>query len=255
MPFVGGALVFIIQAYFAYHALKTGRPYWWIFVIMAFPVMGCVLYYFLEVFPNSRKSRSVGKVVNSVAKAIDPDKNFRSHVADLETCGSVENRIALARECITRGMNNDACELLRSCLTGVHQEDPDVRFELANALLLNTKYDESREVVRRLLETHPSFRPQELHLLYAKALEATNQLEASLAGFSVLANTYPGEEERWRYRALLKRIGRSTEAQEVFRKMITGAERTVKTCKGKFAGLIYRFEDIESDPLFCHEKL
>jgi hypothetical protein len=44
MPLVGG-LVLAIQLCFAYHALKTGRAYWWLFVIMGFPVMGCVLYY------------------------------------------------------------------------------------------------------------------------------------------------------------------------------------------------------------------
>jgi hypothetical protein len=43
-------LSLFIQFCFAFHALKTGRPYWWIFVIMAFPVMGCLIYYFVEVF-------------------------------------------------------------------------------------------------------------------------------------------------------------------------------------------------------------
>ena len=32
MPIIGG-LVLLIQFCFAYHALKTGRPYWWIFII------------------------------------------------------------------------------------------------------------------------------------------------------------------------------------------------------------------------------
>ena len=56
MPLIG-AVVVLIQFCFAYHALKTGRPYWWLFVIMAFPVMGCVIYYFVEVFPGSREAR------------------------------------------------------------------------------------------------------------------------------------------------------------------------------------------------------
>jgi len=43
MPILA-ALIFVIQICFAYHALKTGRPYWWLFIIMGFPVMGCVLY-------------------------------------------------------------------------------------------------------------------------------------------------------------------------------------------------------------------
>ena len=47
MPLLG-LVVLIIQICFAYHALKSGRPYWWLFVIMAFPVVGCLLYYFID---------------------------------------------------------------------------------------------------------------------------------------------------------------------------------------------------------------
>ena len=39
MPILG-AILLLIQGCFAYHALKTSRPYWWLFVIMGFPVMG-----------------------------------------------------------------------------------------------------------------------------------------------------------------------------------------------------------------------
>jgi hypothetical protein len=41
----------------------------------------------------------------------------------------------------------------------------------------------------------------------------------------VLADTYPGEEGRWRYGALLKRLGRADAAQDVFRRMLRNAER------------------------------
>jgi len=39
MPILG-AIVLFIQLCFAYHAYKTGRAQWWLFVIMGFPVMG-----------------------------------------------------------------------------------------------------------------------------------------------------------------------------------------------------------------------
>src|SRR5687767_3200469 len=103
MPILGVVLL-IIQLCFAYHALKTGRAYWWLFVIMGFPVVGCVLYYFVEVFPTSRESRKAEKAVRTIARALDPDKGLRERVADLEACGSVDNRVLLARECIDHRM-------------------------------------------------------------------------------------------------------------------------------------------------------
>lgn len=224
MPILGG-IVLLIQLCFAYHALKSGRAYWWLFVIMAFPVMGCVLYYFIEIFPTSRESRSAERAVRAISKALDPDKNLRARVADVEACGSVENRVLLARECIEHGMHEDAAALYRSCLSGVHESDPDIRYGLAKALLLSGKFDESLSVGQKLRASHPTFRAAEVRLVVARALEGANRLEEALAELKALAEIYPGEEGRWRYGALLGRLGRAQDAQEVFHRMLRNGER------------------------------
>jgi hypothetical protein len=224
MPIVGG-LVFVIQICFAYHALKSGRPYWWLFVIMAFPVMGCLLYYFIEVFPSSRESRSAHKAARAIARAFDPDKDLRTLVADVDACGSVENRMHLARECMEQGMHAEAEALFRSCLNGIHETDPDLRYGLARALLFQAKHDEALVIASRLRASHPTFRANEVGLVVARALEGTSRFEEALAQFGVLASSYPGEEGRWRYGALLARLGRVQDAREVFRRMLNNAER------------------------------
>lgn len=224
MPILG-AVVLLIQLSFAYHALKTGRPYWWLFVIMAFPVVGCVLYYFIEVFPMSRESRKAEKAVQALAKAFDPDKSLREHAANLEDCGSVENRVALARSCMDRKLYREAAALYRSCLAGVHEKDPDIRHGLAAALLGAGDFTEAQAVVQALRQSHASFRGPEVRLTLAKALEGMGRLDEALAEYRVLADTYAGEEGRWRYGALLLRAGRTAEAGDVFRRMLRNAER------------------------------
>jgi hypothetical protein len=224
MPILGG-LVLAIQLCFAYHALKTRRAYWWLFIIMGFPVIGCVLYYFVEVFPTSRESRSAEKAVRAIAKAFDPDKELRAAVADVEACGSVENRVRLARECMEHRMYDDAAALYSSCLNGVHDTDPDIRHGLAGALLEGGKFGEALPVAQKLRVSHPTFRTAEVGLVIARALEGANRLEEALGELKVLADTYPGEEGRWRYGALLRRMGRADDAHEVFRRMLRNAER------------------------------
>ena len=224
MPILG-AILLLIQASFAYHALKTGRPYWWLFVIMGFPVMGCVLYYFIEVFPSSRESRKAEKAVRALTRALDPDKELRARVANLESCGSVENRVLLARECMEHRMHADAATLYRSCLTGIHESDPDIRFGLARALALDSRLDEALAVTQKLRATHPSFRAADVGMVHARALEGANRIEEALSELKVLADTYPGEEGRWRYGALLVRLGRMPEAQDIFGRMLRNAER------------------------------
>jgi hypothetical protein len=51
------------------------------------------------------------------------------------------------------------------------------------------------------------------------------RLDEALAEFKVLADTYPGEEGRWRYGAILKRMGQADAARDVFQRMLRNAER------------------------------
>ena len=224
MPVLGAIVVFI-QVCFAYHAIKTGRPYWWLFIIMGFPVMGCLLYYFIEVFPNTRESRSAEKAVRSIAKSLDPDKELREKVADLEACGSVDNRLALARECLQHRMPAEAIVLYKSCLQGMYAEDPDIRYGLAHALEENGSHADAGAQAARLLQSHPKYRPSDVRLILAKALEGQGKLEQAVAEFKTLADTYAGEEARWRYGALLRRTGKADEARTVFETMLRRAER------------------------------
>jgi hypothetical protein len=224
MPILG-AIVLVIQLCFAYHAYSTGRPRWWLAVIMAFPVMGCVAYYFIEVFPTTRESRKVDKAVRAIARSFDPDKSLRENVANLEDCGSVENRISLARSCMERRMYGEAAALYRSCLTGVHATDPNLSFGLAGALLGAGQFRDAYDTAQALRQSQPSFRNAEVQLIAARALEGGGQFDDALAAYRELADTFSGEEGRWRYGALLLRMGRTSEAAEVFKRMLRNAER------------------------------
>jgi hypothetical protein len=224
MPILG-AVVLLIQLCFAYHCIKTGRARYWLFVILAFPVMGCVLYYFIEVFPSSREGRKAERAAQLIARSFDPDKSLRQHIANFEDCGTVENRVQLARACMRRRMYRQAAELYQSCLTGVHQSDPDIRFGLAHAMLGGSEFKEAHAVAQALRQSHPKHRPEDTGLLAARALEGLGRFDEALAQYRVLADTYVGEEGRWRYGALLVRMGRAAEAGEIFRRMLRNAER------------------------------
>jgi len=76
-------LVFVIQFTFAFHALKTGRGTRWIVIIFMAPVIGSLLYYFLEVFPNSREERTLRRRIHDIARALNPDAELKRRAAEL----------------------------------------------------------------------------------------------------------------------------------------------------------------------------
>jgi hypothetical protein len=73
MPIMAGIII-LLQLTVVYHAFRYRRPYYWIFVIMAFPVLGALVYFLVEVLPGSRSERDLKKIGNDIAKAINPDR-------------------------------------------------------------------------------------------------------------------------------------------------------------------------------------
>ena len=80
-------------------------------------------------------------------------------------------------------------------------------------------------MIQALRHSHPKFRSDDVRLIGAKALEELERFDEALAEYRGLAETYAGEEGRWRYGALLVRLGRTSEAGEIFRRMLRNADR------------------------------
>ncbi len=224
MPLIGG-LVVLIQFCFAFHAFKTGRPYWWIFVIMAFPVMGCVLYYFVEVFPGSREHRKANKAARALARVLQPDADLKKRAEELEICGSVDNKLALAGECMNHQMYAEAMKLYESCLGGAYATDGNIQFGLARAAVEAKEWDKAAAALARLKSDAPKTRPLEARLLEARVLEGRGQTDAALAAMRELIPAFVGLEARYRYAELLMRLGNSEAAMEMFNEVLKHARR------------------------------
>ena len=76
-------LMALIQFSFAFHAVKTGRGCMWVTLIIVFPVIGCLAYYFLEVFPNSSEERTLRRRMRALAKTMSPDAELQQRAREL----------------------------------------------------------------------------------------------------------------------------------------------------------------------------
>ena len=224
MPILG-AVVLLIQFCFAFHALRSGRPYWWIFVIMAFPVMGCVIYYFVEVFPGSREHRKANRAARALARAFAPDAELKKRAEELEICGSLDNRMALAAECMSHRMFAEAGRLYESCLVGAYASDGAILFSLARAHVEGGEWAKGSAVIARLKNAAPKVRALEVRLLEARIHEGRGEYDAALAVYREILPAYVGLEARYRYGRLLLRLGKQEAAMEMFNEVVKHARR------------------------------
>lgn len=224
MPLIAG-LTLIIQGCFIYHVFKTGRPYWWAFIIFSFPVVGCLVYYFVEVFPSSREATSARRQTRRLVRAINPDADLKRRIADLEVCGSIENRSGLAQECMAHGMYDEAARLFESCLSGPFEKDPAFRNRLVEALVGGGRFDEAAAMLALLRAANPAHRPNDCELLHARILEGQGRNDEALHVYGGLIGKFNGLEARFRYGTLLKRLGKDESSHQIFEEILAHARR------------------------------
>jgi hypothetical protein len=216
---------FVVQLTFAIHAMRTNKGNQWIFIILAFPVVGCLAYYFIEVFPGTREHRQAYKAVRRLARAMQPDAELKRRVQDLETCGSVDNRVALAEECMAHKMYDDAVRLYESCLDGLYARDGKILFGLAMALVESGNTEKSAAAIARIRADAPAARPNEVALLEARLFELRVDTEHCIEAYRALLPQYVGFEARFRYGSLLAKLGQQTAAITVFEDIVKQAKK------------------------------
>jgi hypothetical protein len=222
------ALVFGLQLLCLAHVIRTGRPCQWLFIIMALPFAGCLVYFFVEILPDLGRSRAARQAVRDIGAAIDPERDLRELAQRVAEADTVENRTALANECLRRQRPTDAKRLFQSCLTGPHATDHALMLGLAQAEFALEDYAGACTTLDRLRAAHPDLNCPEGHLIYARSKEQQGQVEQALIEYAALVGYYPGEEARCRRALLLQKTGRVAEARAMFEDVVRSVDRASK---------------------------
>ena len=210
MPIIA-SLPVILDLLCIIHVYRTGRPQWWYLVIIMFPMFGALAYLFLEILPKAGGTR----VVKRVIKVIDPGVDLKARIREVERCGSVANKAALADELINAGQFDDAIALYQSCLVGLHADQPSLIFGLAEAYFYKRDGDNALATLDRVIAIDPWFRSGEAKLLRARTLASTGRTEEALAQYEAILEHFSGEEACCRYASLLALVGRVHLAEKV----------------------------------------
>lgn len=224
MPIIGGVII-LLQLSVVYHAFKSGRPHYWIFVIMAFPVMGALIYFLVELLPGSRQERGLKKIGHDIAKAVNPDRTMKKRAEELAICGSVENKLKLAEELVGRGMFDEAIHLFESARDGQYVCAPDLLYGMARAKFFNGDYLGARKLLGELQQHAPRYYQQEVALMSARAAAKFGDRSTARGEIESLLDSFVGLEARYRYAEVLFDDGQAARAKAELERVIDHAKR------------------------------
>lgn len=216
MPVLGLAIL-LMQIAFAVHAIRNGKEIFWVFIIAFVPLLGCAIYFFVEILPQFGQSRAAREMRSTLDKAMYAERDYRALLAAVEELPTPHNKHLLASELIRRGDYVGARRLYESALLGPHVHDPALLMGLARALVMLDDPAGALDALDRLQAANPGFHSHEGHLLYARALAALGRAEDAEREYAALVPQYPGQEARARFALLLQQTGREREAAELSR--------------------------------------
>lgn len=225
MPLLG-VLIFVTAFACAIHAGKSGRPRFWIYILIFAPGLGTFAYLLFELIPEWLDSYEGRKAKKTVSRLIDPEKAYKILHDAVETSPTVENMARLAEECVAMGRHQEAVELYEACLQGMHASDPTLMLGLARAQFGRGQHAETRATLDRLRAENPGFQSADGHLLYARALEGQGDLAQAREEYEAVRGYYPGPEASCRLALLLQKAGEEAQAAALFNEIRRALERS-----------------------------
>lgn len=213
-------LSLILQVGCCVHVVRTGRPLYWVLLLLMFSYLAVLVYVIVAVVPDLRVRRSGDRVLRTVRARLDPGRDARVASEQLEVVDTPENRRRLAVECLRIGDFAGAEQACRRALKGIYAEDPDMLLALAQAQHGLDQPAEALDTLKQLERSNPGYRSYDADLLHASLLAATGNVDEALRRFEAVAPTYPGEEARVRFGLLLRQTGNAERAVAQFQDTI-----------------------------------
>ena len=182
-----------------WHAVRTGRDSFWLWIIIMFQPLGGLVYFALNVVPDLFGGTTAQRVSRAARETLDPHREYREAKAACEETPTVRNQSRLAHAAAHLGHHAEAEALYREAAQGVHADDPALLLGLAKALLELSRPADALAVLEKLGddEAHGRTPPAALALAMAwrNALVAL-VLSSATAPKSRMSNTPAGMRGR-----------------------------------------------------------
>lgn len=199
----------LIQIALCVHVYKTGRPYWWMWIILMASFVGALVYVLVEILPELRfaSRRSGGR-----AWFVPQSVVIRRAREELEEGYTIQRCLTLAGLLFDQGKREEAEAVAAEAVGGAFKTDPEVISEVAWYKVEAGKYDEAQRLLDNAAGKIQKTTALKMQLLRGRILLGRRQYKPALELFTGLMAESLGEEPRY-YQALCHAgLGNRTQA-------------------------------------------
>jgi hypothetical protein len=215
--------LYLVQALLIVHVLKTGRSRYWILILLFLPLVGGLAYLVVELLPDLSASITGQRAHRRLRHVMNPGGRIRRLAAAWEQTPNADNARHYAEALLETGHHEEAEAVLDRGLSGLFSTEPNLMLLKARVRFATGDARATVELLEALQEANPEFRSAEGHLLLARALESSGQLQRALQEYQAVAGYYPGVEARYRHAVALQAADRPDEARAELEQIIQDA--------------------------------
>ena len=243
LPVFGLSLIFSIAL--CVHAVRTNQNMYWLWIILAIPWLGGLVYLIAIVLPEMMGGSTARRMGAATRAALNPERDYRAAKAAHDDSPTVGNAMRMAAAAAGLGRYDEAERLYADAARGIHADDPTLLLGRANALLELKRFDEALGVLEQLGHNIDQGRTPQAALALGRACEGAGRIAEADAAYAWAAERMPGLEAMARYAAFMARHGRRAEAE----RMVADIDQRIARIKGPLRGEARGWRDLAAQAL------
>lgn len=232
-------LVIALQVFCVYHLYKHKNSYYWIFLIIFLPAVGCLVYLITQVY----NKRDVERIQEDITTIVNPTKKVRDLENVLEFSETFQNRVNLADGYLEIKDYENAIKHYEDAIAKDFHNDKHVIFQLIKCYYNMEDYEKvifySKKVKKRT-----DFKGSQAQFFYGMSLAKLGQTDLAEAHLKAIDQRYSNYEERLVLAQFLLDQNKTDEAKELLDEIYSESQHMTPPNKRKYRPTIKQVEQL-----------
>jgi len=232
-------LTIALQVFCVYHMYKHKNSYYWIFLIIFLPVVGCLVYLITQVYSK----RDVDRFQEDFTTIINPTKKVKDLERTLEFSETFQNRVNLADAYLEIKDYNNAITQYKNAIVKDFNNNKYVIFQLIQCYYRVEDYDKVvfyAEKVKHLTE----FKGSKAQFFFGMSLAELGQIDLAEIQLKAINQRYSNYDERLALAQFLVDKNKTTEAKELLEEIYNESLHMTSSNKRKYRSTIKQVEHL-----------